>query len=266
MKVKLSKKVLTVVIAMLFAVLLLCMNNNSVLATDGMPGARSATSEQGDVFLGGNYIEVGISKSGSFGTSTSAPASFNSHALSQYNYKLGLISDGDGWDVGEPPTSGDFFLPGTPYEGYVLEYKIGSQTYSYTISERTEQDWESKAISGPKVEDKSDIENGILKAVFSVVTKENVKVELTYQFGINDKYYSTVAKITNQGSEKITNVVFKRDLDPDNDKDLNNTFDTYNKVACNPDVTKEGKSALDDTDVFRPLEKPPTSVSGEVGC
>ena len=52
-----------------------------------MLGTRSATSEAGDVFLGGNYIEIGISKNGSFGTSTSAPKSFKSHALSQYGYR-----------------------------------------------------------------------------------------------------------------------------------------------------------------------------------
>lgn len=37
-----------------------------------MPGTRSATNSSGDVFLGGNYIEIGISKSGSFGTSNKA--------------------------------------------------------------------------------------------------------------------------------------------------------------------------------------------------
>ena len=35
----------------------------------GLPGARTLTDSNGNVFLGGNYIEVGVSKHGSFGTS-----------------------------------------------------------------------------------------------------------------------------------------------------------------------------------------------------
>ena len=235
-----KKKVLLI---LLFFVMTLAYNtwiSPSITNATEMPGARSATSEAGDVFLGGNYIEVGINKNGSFGTSTAAPESFHSHALSQYNYQLGLITDGDGWDVGNPPTSGDFFLPGGPYEAYVINYKIADQQYSYTISERTGSTWGDNTISGPVVEDKSDIENGILKAVVTVVTKENVKVEITYEFGVNDKFYTSSAKFTNLGTEKITNASFMRQFDPDNDKDFNGTYDTYNKVVCTPDTTKEG--------------------------
>ena len=89
-----------------------------------IPGARSATNSSGDVFLGGNYIEVGISKSGSFGTSNTAPDSFGSHATSHTDYKLGLIADGDGWNNGNEPTTGDFFLPGSPEERYTVSYII----------------------------------------------------------------------------------------------------------------------------------------------
>ena len=53
-----------------------------------LPGARSASNSTGDVFLGGNYIEVGISKGGSFGTKASAPSEFHSHASSS----VGLIN------------------------------------------------------------------------------------------------------------------------------------------------------------------------------
>ena len=225
----------------LFCILLgLFIISPLIVKAEGLPGARSATSEAGDVFLGGNYIEVGISKSGSFGTSSAAPADFHSHALSQYNYKLGLIADGDGWDVGNPPTSGDFFLPGTPYEGYIFSYIMNGTNHEYRISERTNSTWSGKTLVAPNVEDQSDITNNKLKALFSVVTNENVKLELTIEFGVNDIYYSTLVKITNLSSNQITNVNFTRDLDPDNDKDLNGTFDTYNKVACNPNPDVAG--------------------------
>ena len=62
-------------------------------------GARSETSANGDVFLGGNYIELGISKGGSFGTSTS-PKSKTFHPNDTKN-RLGMVVDNDGWDVGK---------------------------------------------------------------------------------------------------------------------------------------------------------------------
>lgn len=211
-----------------------------VVDAEGMIGARSATNAAGDVFLGGNYIEVGISKSGSFGTSAPAPADFHSHALSTYNYALGLIADGDGWDVGNPPTSGDFFLPGTPYEGYIFSYVMNGNSYVYRISERTSATWVGNYFTEPAVVDESDIEHDKLKAVFSVVTKEKIKLELTIEFGVDDVYYSTLVNVINMSENEITDVIFTRDLDPDNDKDLNGTYETYNKVPCNPDTSVEG--------------------------
>ena len=226
----------------LFSVALSFFMSLILVKADSLPGARSATDTDGDVFLGGNYIEIGISKNGSFGTKEAAPAGFNSHALGLYSYKLGLISDGDGWDIGNAPTSGDFFLPGSPYEGYIISYSIGEVDYLYSISERTDGVWGSNAIFGPVVEDQSDLEKGILKATVTVITKENVKIEMMHQFGVNDIYYMTNVKITNLSDSIITNVQYKRDLDPDNDKDFNNTYDTYNKVICNPNKIEEGSS------------------------
>lgn len=68
----------------------------------------------GDVFLRGRYIEVGIHNVGSFGTSATAPIDYT------YSGKqLGFIADmdKDGFAVGNPRFAGDYFVPGTPLEG-----------------------------------------------------------------------------------------------------------------------------------------------------
>ena len=200
-----------------------------------MPGARSATNSYGDVFLGGNYLEVGISKNGSFGTYTSAPASFNSHASGS----LGLLMDGDGWNVGNDPTTGDFFLPGAPEERYGVAYKIGTTTYQYFVADRN--GGTSSRITASTT-DESDIENGILKAKVTMTTPENVVVENTYSFGVDDKYYRTEVKVTNNGTQEITDVRFFRSFDPDQDVKIYDNYYTYNKVICNPDSSKEGGS------------------------
>ena len=206
-----------------------------LVASAGLPGARSATNSAGDVFLGGNYIEVGISKGGSFGTNQAPPSSFNAHRSGS----LGLIADGDGWNVGNPPTDGDFFLPGTEEERYILSYKIGDTIYEHIHADRMGEGW-NNAIQIVSVTDESDLSNNILKAVVTGITKENVKMEIIYSFHVDDKYYNTEVKITNLGDQTISDVRFTRSFDPDQDADLNGVYDTYNKVTSNPDSTKSG--------------------------
>ena len=208
----------------------------NIAKAEGLPGARSATNESGDVFLGGNYIEVGISKGGSFGTTNVAPESFKSHATSHTEYKLGLISDGDGWDIGNAPTTGDFFLPGTPEERYGISYKIGSKKYQYFVADRMT----STNSSMFTVRDESDTTNGLLKAIVSGTTPENIKIEIVYSFKTDDKYYNTEVFIKNLGTEEITDLRFLRSFDPDQDADLHGKYDTYNKVISNPISTQQG--------------------------
>lgn len=85
-----------------------------------LPGARSATSA-GDVFLGGDYIELGISKYGSFGTDANKPVGFFGTAARN---NIGMSSDLDGFDTGTDWRM-DFFMPGTQEERWSIGYKIG---------------------------------------------------------------------------------------------------------------------------------------------
>src|SRR5690349_5775612 len=84
-------------------------------------GARHAAVGT-DVFLGGNYIEIGISGSGSFGSAGAAPTGF--HPTGRTN--LGFNVDADGYDTGTPMNSGDYFLPGSPYEAFYAAYRSDS--------------------------------------------------------------------------------------------------------------------------------------------
>lgn len=68
----------------------------------------------GEIFLKSQNIEVGVHRAGSYGTASNAPNSFEYR-----NKRLGFIADygRDGWNVGTPPFSGDYFVPGAPVEG-----------------------------------------------------------------------------------------------------------------------------------------------------
>jgi hypothetical protein len=68
----------------------------------------------GDIFLRGQYVEVGIHNVGSFGTSQLAPSGFV-----YAGRKLGFIADYDknGFFSTSPGYAGDYFVPGAPVEG-----------------------------------------------------------------------------------------------------------------------------------------------------
>lgn len=221
----------------LFAV----MNEDVELYDTAMPGARSEyNSNTGDVFLGGNYIEVGISKHGSFGTSTCPQTDQNWHPHASAS-GLGLTSDGDGWDVGEAPVTGDFFLPGSPEERWGLAYKLDDTAYQYLVADRNGVFTGSWSVQ-PTVQDASDIPNGQLKAVITGKTTHGVEITITYSFGVNDKFYTTKVDIVNKSGKELTDVRFMRSFDPDQDQQTQRTYNTYNKVICNPVIGKAGGS------------------------
>ena len=81
-----------------------------------------------DVFLRGEFIEVGIHNVASYGTSTSTPipTGFKAKAqASRWNNGLGFIADwaDDGWLPNSGGFAGDYFLPGSPLEGWSVEYQ-----------------------------------------------------------------------------------------------------------------------------------------------
>lgn len=202
-----------------------------VRAEGTLPGARSGSSDSGDVFLGGNYIEVGVSKGGSFGTYEAPSDGFHPMCAGK---GLGLVSDGDGFDVGEESITGDFFLPGTPEERSIVGYKINDEEISNRQADRNNISWVTP-IQELSTVDESDVSAGVLKAVTTGITKDNVKYVQTVSFNVNDKFFKTDVEITNLNEDVTVNDLrFVRSFDPDQDADKHSVYDTYNKVICNP--------------------------------
>jgi hypothetical protein len=74
----------------------------------------------GDIFLKGNYIEVGVNNMASFGTNKTAPSNFYYSGK-----KLGFIADFDtnGFSNNPKPSyAGDYFIPGIPLEGMLVSF------------------------------------------------------------------------------------------------------------------------------------------------
>jgi hypothetical protein len=83
--------------------------------------ASQITSSQ--AFLMGQYAEVGVRANGAFG-STTVPAGFHSNVSNCLGFRVDR--DKDGWGTTSNTDDGDFFCPGSPYEGW--ELKVGTGT------------------------------------------------------------------------------------------------------------------------------------------
>ncbi|MBR1703032.1 MAG: hypothetical protein IJ716_13970 [Lachnospiraceae bacterium] len=209
---------------------------------------RSYTDSKGNVYLGGYYMEIGISKHGSFGTSAAPDAVWGFHCeqnspdtnwtsksgTERYGM-LGLLIDEDGWGTGNVPTSGDFFVPGDPEERWIFSYKLNDTTYEHLVADRNGNYTGSWSVQ-PEAVDTS--YGDTLSCTVMGTTAEGVEISFTYSFGVYDKQYNTSLKVINNSGKSISNVRFVRSFDPDQDKWTHNTHYTYDKVVCNPDPTK----------------------------
>lgn len=221
-------------------------NNIAKAATTG---ARSYIDSDGNVYLGGNYIEVGVSKMGSFGTSKAPDGSWGFHFVSGCESNgayMGLLSCGDGWDNLAAPQSGnkymnmsgDFFTPGSPYEAYMFTYKVNGTTRTCNVAERSGT--MGTGVSWTDALHTSITSSGsTLSALTTGKTSDGVRINITYSFDVDDKFYLTNVEIKNEGSYDITDVHFVRNFDPDQDYWRYSTYKTYDKVVCNPVSTSE---------------------------
>ena len=81
----------------------------------------SKISNAQNVFLKGEFVEIGVHPAGSFGSSTAAPSGYHSNAPGN---RLGFVCDinKDGWNNGVPKLMGDYFVPGLPEEGWGMQW------------------------------------------------------------------------------------------------------------------------------------------------
>jgi hypothetical protein len=187
-------------------------------ALAALPGAHSATTG-GEVFLGGNYIEIGIHSVGSFGTSADKPAGFYGTSGSA---KIGLSSDNDGFGSGYDLRI-DYFLPGTPEERWVVGYN-GNVTASNAGL---------RGVSGIPITSAlvNTSAGNTLSAELTGTLNNALRIRQQISFRMNDKYFANRVTLTNISGSAITSVRYMRSFDPDNTVFKGGSYTTRNEVT-----------------------------------
>jgi len=187
-------------------------------------GSTNAQMSGGSVFLRGQYVEAGICANGDFGAS-GAPSGYHPHTTSVGGGNLGFVADPamDGWGVGTPAYMGDYFTPGTPFEGWNLQIgSVRGQAQSclgFTGTGLTGANV-SYTTSGSKV-------IGTWEGSFDSMTVRQVTTLDT-----NALYFSLKITLINMASVPKNNIYYLRSVDPDNNQSWpGGNFSTNNKIT-----------------------------------
>ena len=196
-------------------------------------------------FLQGQSVEVGIAPNGAFGATILPPAGY--HANGSYTLYdpgtgstttgalLGFVSDPaqDGWTVGTPPMFGDFFLPGTPQEGWSIQVN-GVQSNAWLQSLQFTGTGYTGTLSGTTFSYNST--GNIRTGVWHGQTSNPLQITQTTRLDVTKLYFTINVRIVNTSGVPAVNVYYLRTVDPDNEHNQvgassTTPFNTQNTVA-----------------------------------
>ena len=176
------------------------------------------TLVDGELFLGGDVLEIGISNIGSFGTLGNAPEGFFGSLGST---QVGLVSDIDGFGVGED-LGIDFFIPGSPEERWSVGWN-GTNFASFSALAGS-----TGSLTATSLADNSTAD--LLSGTFAGTVDETLVVEQGFTFTPDSDTFLQTISITNVTSDPLTDVLYMRSFDPDNTVFFGGGFTTINTV------------------------------------
>ena len=191
-------------------------------------GGTVAVGDNADVFLQGNFLELGISANGTLGTTSAPPAEFAASAqLGRTN--LSFFGDKEPLTDGNA-TTGDAFIPGTPVENFTIAFTDAGGSFvgsNESFGNGTEL---------PMGLDATSTSGGVASVTSTGGIGDRIGVEQTISLGQDDTFFATTVTITNLGAETMTGLRYMRSGDPDQDVDAGGSFATSNDILLNPDV------------------------------
>ena len=217
-------------------------DNNAFLGCGGNASTACET--------GGYCVQVGMHPDGWFGTKSSPTARVPdscvptlASARRSWGSRggLGFVADygKDGWAVaavpGAPTFSGDYFLPGSPCEGWSLEFQTSADGYETVWRNKNKHPYRGD-MSSAEIKNTSDAskESALWVSTKSITTGWDIKVSKIVQIRPGDLFFTIKVTLQNLGPDKLHNVEYMRNVDPDNDQPHTGRYSTYNYVKYQP--------------------------------
>lgn len=170
-----------------------------------------------DAFIKTNLIELAISENGTYITDT-VPEGY---ILLENTWPMhGFIADYDmnGWDVGDPPYSGDFCAPGSPVEEWGLRWNGINHINGAALFD---------SIQGSIISYSAN-DDSITVVWISDTTELTIKQTTTAY--ANKLFFLTKLNLLNNSPDTLNDIYYVRALDPDNEQNWTGDFVTDNGV------------------------------------
>lgn len=182
-----------------------------------------------DVYMKGNYVEFSIRGAGGYegvDTAVSPPPS-GYHKRSSTSY-FGIVANPqqNGWTSYD----GDFFAPGLPENGWGFE--VGNAG----TSGLNESNNCSNPSNIPGSITNYSVSGSHLSAIWegNATTGTDLHFTINYNLNSSDLFYTTTVSIKNNTFFTIPLLYFCRNIDPDNNQELNNDYVTINSIDNQP--------------------------------
>lgn len=202
---------------------------------------NDAVRNGNSAFVRNSWVQAGLKSDGTFGSdSADLPGSnFDSTTVDGPTGSLGLIADGNEDGTFE---DGDFFLPGTPYEGWSI--KVGDGVSHVTGNEENN----SNAVSGSWTSDETTGDASVTWNSSSDVDGIGITQNVSAPSDGGHLFHVTVTLQNNSGSDK--KVYYMRQVDPDNavdpyyrdfpDEYANESgdYNTFNAIQANDSTSQ----------------------------
>jgi Secretion system C-terminal sorting domain len=187
-----------------------------------------------DAYMKGNYIEVGVDGAGGFeGTDTTVSLPpFGMHGRSNTQY-FGFVANPqmDGWINYD----GDFYTPGSPENGWGIEFIDTTTTDTFNIKLNNNRAGFSPDIPG-SITSYSYV-GGLTTVTWHgdyLASGYDLDFDITYELFDTDLFYTTTMTIFNNGPANIEELYYFRNIDPDNNVTLIGDYVTTNTIVSQP--------------------------------
>jgi len=200
-----------------------------------------------NAFLQGNYVEVGINTNGAFGSSVNAPTGYHPRGSGGTLYnscgatctvteELGFVADPNrtGWNPSVTGTGyfGDYFVPGTPEEGWAIESN-GHESNAFNQNDVCPTDEPfTGGMTGSIV---SYTSGATVSSTWVGMNADGLQITQVTSLDTANVFFTMHVTLKNTTAATVNNVYYLRTVDPDNDETLTGPpvggFPTVNTIV-----------------------------------
>lgn len=185
-----------------------------------------------NAFLRGHYVEVGIGRDGYYGSDSAAPTGYHPHCTTcTHSSAVGFVADPamTGWSTGSSSHyMGDYFLPGSPFEGWMLQIGTAGRAQGYGGNSGLTF---SGGLSGTAGTISYTASGSTVSSIYQG-TFDSVVMSQETILDTNDFFFITKITLTNTAVAPKNDIYYFRSLDPDNDETWpGGGFTTTNQVV-----------------------------------